>query len=168
VCGISLPAGLLNASALAEPIFTPATKAAVGEHDENVSFETMAQALGQPLAEQVRQKSIELYTRACAIAAPKGILIADTKFEFGLDEHDQLVLMDEVLTPDSSRYWPKESYQAGHNPPSFDKQFLRDWLESVSIQGKPWNKKAPAPTLSQEVIDQTAQKYQEVWERLSA
>ncbi len=168
VCGLPLPKGLVNASALPEPIFTPATKAEMGEHDENISFEEMAQKVGFELANQVRTVSLELYSKARDIALQKGIIIADTKFEFGLDENDQLVLMDEVLTPDSSRYWPQSSYEPGQNPPSFDKQFLRDWLESVRINGKPWNKEAPAPSLPQEVIDQTAQKYNEVWLRLSA
>ncbi len=168
VCGIALPQGLLNASALPEPIFTPATKAEMGEHDENISFEVMAQKVGLDLAEKVRSVSLKLYIKARDIALAKGIIIADTKFEFGLDENDQLVLMDEVLTPDSSRYWPQSSYAPGQNPPSFDKQFLRDWLESVRIDGKPWNKEAPAPALPTEVIEQTAQKYNEVWTRLSA
>lgn len=133
VCGLPLPKGLLNASALPEPIFTPATKAEMGEHDENISFEVMAQKVGLDLANQVRDVSLKLYIKARDIALAKGIIIADTKFEFGLDENEQLVLMDEVLTPDSSRYWPQSSYAPGKNPPSFDKQFLRDWLESVRI-----------------------------------
>jgi phosphoribosylaminoimidazole-succinocarboxamide synthase len=168
VCGLPLPKGLLNASVLPEPIFTPATKAEMGEHDENISFEVMSQKVGASLADQVRSVSIELYLKARDIAMQKGIIIADTKFEFGLDENQQLVLMDEVLTPDSSRYWPQSSYAPGHNPPSFDKQFLRDWLESVRINGKAWNKEAPAPTLPQEVIELTAQKYNEVWAQLTS
>jgi phosphoribosylaminoimidazole-succinocarboxamide synthase len=168
VCGLPLPKGLLNASALPEPIFTPATKAEMGEHDENISFEVMAQKVGLDLANQVRDVSLKLYIKARDIALAKGIIIADTKFEFGLDENEQLVLMDEVLTPDSSRYWPQSSYAPGKNPPSFDKQFLRDWLESVRIEDKPWNKAAPAPSLPQEVIEQTAKKYNEVWAQLSA
>ena len=168
VCGLPLPKGLLNASSLPEPIFTPATKAEMGEHDENISFEVMAQKVGLDLANQVRDVSLKLYIKARDIALAKGIIIADTKFEFGLDENEQLVLMDEVLTPDSSRYWPQSSYAPGKNPPSFDKQFLRDWLESVRIEDKPWNKAAPAPSLPQEVIEQTAKKYNEVWAQLSA
>jgi phosphoribosylaminoimidazole-succinocarboxamide synthase len=168
VCGLPLPKGLLNASALPEPIFTPATKAEMGEHDENISFEVMTQKVGLELAKKVREVSLKLYIKARDIALTKGIIIADTKFEFGLDENDQLVLMDEVLTPDSSRYWPQSSYVPGKNPPSFDKQFLRDWLESVRIEGKAWNKEAPAPSLPPEVIEQTSQKYNEVWARLSA
>ena len=166
VCGVPLPAGLKNASKLPAPIYTPAAKAAVGEHDENISFERTVEMIGADLAAKIRDVSIQLYKRAAAIALKKGIIIADTKFEFGLDDAGQLVLMDEVLTPDSSRYWPAESYQEGSNPPSFDKQFLRDWLEQAHVDGRPWGKTAPAPKLPDEVIAQTAAKYREAMERL--
>jgi phosphoribosylaminoimidazole-succinocarboxamide synthase len=166
VCGVPLPKGLQNASRLPESIFTPAAKAAVGEHDENITFEQTVERIGAPLAEKIRTISIALYETARDVAAAKGIIIADTKFEFGLDPHDNLVLMDEVLTPDSSRYWPADSYQVGVNPPSYDKQFLRDWLETAQVQGKPWSKSPPAPHLPDEVIAQTAAKYQEAWDRL--
>jgi phosphoribosylaminoimidazole-succinocarboxamide synthase len=172
VCGVPLPAGLKNAGKLPGPIFTPATKAAVGEHDENVSFDQIAQALGPGLAAQVRDASLQLYQRAADYALTKGIIIADTKFEFGLDADGTLTLMDEVLTPDSSRFWPVEGYQAafeaGRNPPSYDKQFVRDWLEQAQVGGKPWNKKAPAPALPPEVIEKTAAKYREALQRLTA
>jgi phosphoribosylaminoimidazole-succinocarboxamide synthase len=167
VCGVPLPAGLQNASQLLEPIFTPATKAEVGDHDENISFEQAAALIGPELAAQVRDTAIALYQRAAAYALTKGIIIADTKFEFGLDADGTLTLMDEVLTPDSSRYWPVDGYQAafaqGANPPSFDKQFVRDWLEA-----QPWGKTAPAPALPQEVIAQTAATYAEAFRRLKA
>ncbi|PIT75147.1 phosphoribosylaminoimidazolesuccinocarboxamide synthase [Limnohabitans sp. JirII-31] len=166
VCGVPLPKGLKNASKLPEPIFTPAAKAAVGDHDENITYEQVVDIIGSTLAEKIRTISIALYETARDVAAAKGIIIADTKFEFGLDSHGNLVLMDEVLTPDSSRYWPADSYQEGVNPPSYDKQFLRDWLETAQVQGKPWSKSPPAPHLPQEVIAQTAAKYQEAWERL--
>ena len=166
VCGVPLPAGLKNASRLPEPIFTPAAKAAVGEHDENISFEQTVAMIGQDLAERIRSISIALYKAAFDIAAAKGILIADTKFEFGLSPEGTLVLMDEVLTPDSSRYWPADAYREGANPPSFDKQYLRDWLEKAQVDGAPWHKTAPAPALPQEVISLTADKYQEAWARL--
>ncbi len=168
VCGVPLPAGLQNASRLPEPIFTPATKAEQGAHDENISFAQMAEAIGAERAAQVREVSLQLYQRAASIAERKGILIADTKFEFGLDEAGTLTLMDEVLTPDSSRFWPAESYVPGQNPPSFDKQFVRDWLEQVKVDGKPWNKRAPAPSLPSEVIAKTLAKYQEALARLTA
>jgi phosphoribosylaminoimidazole-succinocarboxamide synthase len=161
VCGVALPAGLQNASQLPEPIFTPATKAAVGDHDENLSFEQAAALIGSEMAEKVRATAIELYRRAAEYALTKGIIIADTKFEFGLDADGQLTLMDEVLTPDSSRYWPVDGYQVGINPPSFDKQFVRDWLEA-----QPWNKKAPAPALPAEVIENTVATYAEALKRL--
>jgi phosphoribosylaminoimidazole-succinocarboxamide synthase len=165
VCGVALPAGLQNASKLPEPIFTPATKAAVGDHDENISFEQAAELIGRERAETVRRVAIELYQRAAEFALTKGIIIADTKFEFGLDGNGQLTLMDEVLTPDSSRYWPVDGYQAafekGANPPSFDKQFVRDWLEA-----QPWDKTPPAPPLPAEVIAQTQVTYQEALKRL--
>jgi phosphoribosylaminoimidazole-succinocarboxamide synthase len=166
VCGVPLSAGLKNASRLPEPIFTPAAKAEVGEHDENISFEQTVAMIGQDLAERIRSISIALYEAAYDIAAAKGILIADTKFEFGLSPEGTLVLMDEVLTPDSSRYWPADAYREGANPPSFDKQYLRDWLDAAQVDGTPWNKTAPAPALPQEVISLTADKYQEAWARL--
>ncbi|MFN5047650.1 phosphoribosylaminoimidazolesuccinocarboxamide synthase [Roseateles sp.] len=167
VCGVKLPAGLNNASKLPEPIFTPATKAEMGDHDENISFERCVEITGADLAERVRAISIALYKRAADYAATKGIIIADTKFEFGLDADGTLTLMDEVLTPDSSRYWPAESYAVGSNPPSYDKQFLRDWLEQAQVDGKPWGKVAPAPALPAEVIENTAAKYREALERLT-
>jgi phosphoribosylaminoimidazole-succinocarboxamide synthase len=168
VCGVALPAGLRNAQKLSEPIFTPATKAEMGEHDENISFDRMVAIIGRPLAERVREVSIRLYREAADYALSKGIIIADTKFEFGLDEAGTLTLMDEVLTPDSSRYWPVESYAVGSNPPSYDKQFVRDWLEQASVNGAPWNKQAPAPALPVEVVERTAQKYREALDRLTA
>ncbi|MEK9689134.1 MAG: phosphoribosylaminoimidazolesuccinocarboxamide synthase [Burkholderiaceae bacterium] len=167
VCGVPLPEGLQNASPLPEPIFTPAAKAAVGEHDENITFAQTVEMIGQPLAEAIRRISVQLYTEAAAIALAKGIIIADTKFEFGLDADDQLVLMDEVLTPDSSRYWPANQYQPGMNPPSYDKQFLRDWLSTAQRDGQPWDKTAPAPDLPEAVIAQTAAKYQEALNQLT-
>ena len=170
VCGVPLPAGLKNASQLPEPIFTPAAKAAVGEHDENISYEQVIKVVGPDLAAKIKKISIEIYKEAAAFALTKGIIIADTKFEFGLDEQGTLTLMDEVLTPDSSRYWPIEGYQAafaaGTNPPSYDKQFVRDWLEAVRINGKPWDKTPPAPRLPADVIEKTAAKYQEALTRL--
>jgi len=166
VCGVPLPKGLKNASPLPEPIFTPAAKAAVGDHDENITYAQVVEMIGAPLAEKIRTVSIALYETARDVAAKKGIIIADTKFEFGLDPNGNLVLMDEVLTPDSSRYWPADQYKEGVNPPSYDKQFLRDWLETAQVQGKPWSKSPPAPHLPAEVIAQTAAKYQEAWEKL--
>ena len=166
VCGVPLPEGLRNASQLPEPIFTPAAKAAVGEHDENITYERVVEMIGPTLADKIRSISIALYETARDIAAEKGIIIADTKFEFGLDPEGTLVLMDEVLTPDSSRYWPADTYKEGVNPPSFDKQFLRDWLETAQVQGRPWSKSPPAPRLPQSVIESTAAKYQEAWTRL--
>jgi phosphoribosylaminoimidazole-succinocarboxamide synthase len=168
VCGEALPAGLKNASKLPAPIFTPATKAEMGEHDENISFARMCEIVGTELAEKVREVSIRLYSEAAAFALTQGIIIADTKFEFGLDEAGTLTLMDEVLTPDSSRYWPVEGYQEGVNPPSYDKQFVRDWLEQATVDGQPWGKTAPAPALPTEVIEHTAAKYREALERLTA
>jgi phosphoribosylaminoimidazole-succinocarboxamide synthase len=172
VCGVPLPSGLKNASKLPLPIFTPATKAAMGEHDENIPFERMADIVGAGLAEQVRDTAIRLYTAAADIALAKGIIIADTKFEFGLDENGALVLMDEVLTPDSSRFWPVEGYEAafreGRNPPSYDKQFVRDWLEQATVDGKPWGKKPPAPPLPPDVVAKTAAKYREALTRLTS
>jgi phosphoribosylaminoimidazole-succinocarboxamide synthase len=172
ICGVALPAGLGNAAQLPEPIYTPATKAAAGEHDENISFDVTVSLLGAKLAERVRATSIELYRQAAAYALTKGIIIADTKFEFGLDDRGELTLMDEVLTPDSSRYWPLESYEAalreGANPPSFDKQFVRDWLEQATVDGRPWNKRAPAPSVPADVVARTAAKYHEAFARLRA
>ena len=170
VCDERLPPGLKNASRLPTPIFTPATKAEAGGHDENISFAQMSELIGEPLAEQVREVSLRLYSEAAAFALIKGILIADTKFEFGLDQNNQLTLMDEILTPDSSRFWPVQGYEsavkAGENPPSYDKQFVRDWLEHVHIDGQPWNKKSPAPALPAMVVEKTAAKYLEAMQRL--
>ncbi len=167
VCGVPLPQGLQLASPLPKPIFTPATKAAVGDHDENVSFDHVVGLIGPALAERVRSVSLALYQAAQAFARTRGIIIADTKFEFGLDHDGTLTLMDEVLTPDSSRYWPVEGYREGVNPPSYDKQFVRDWLEAAMVEGKPWNKRAPAPEVPQAVIEQTASRYLEAWARLT-
>ncbi len=167
VCGVKLPAGLKNASKLPEPIYTPAAKAEVGEHDENITYEKTVEMIGPTLAAQIRELSIAIYQAAAEIALKKGIIIADTKFEFGLAPDGQLVLMDEVLTPDSSRYWPVEGYRVGANPPSYDKQFLRDWLETATVNGQPWGKKAPAPQLPQEVVEKTAAKYREALTRLT-
>ena len=170
VCGVPRPEGLKNASKLPEPIYTPAAKAAVGEHDENITYERTVEMIGADLASRIRDISIRLYVAASEIAAKKGIIIADTKFEFGLDADGTLVLMDEVLTPDSSRYWPVDSYAhsyaEGSNPPSFDKQFLRDWLETAQVAGKPWDKTPPAPRLPKDVIEHTAAKYREALQRL--
>jgi phosphoribosylaminoimidazole-succinocarboxamide synthase len=163
VCGIPLPAGLKLAAKLPQPIFTPAAKADLGEHDENISFDDMVSRIGKDLAEQIRTVSIQLYQTAADYAATRGIIIADTKFEFGLDEHGKLHLMDEVLTADSSRFWPADSYAEGISPPSFDKQFVRDYLETL----KDWNKTAPAPTLPVEVIEKTGAKYREALQRLT-
>ncbi|GGP23744.1 phosphoribosylaminoimidazolesuccinocarboxamide synthase [Silvimonas iriomotensis] len=162
VSGIQLPAGLIEADKLPEPIFTPSTKAAVGDHDEPISFEEVEQLIGADLAAQVRDTAIKLYKTASEFAATRGIIIADTKFEFGLDENGTLTLMDEALTPDSSRFWPADQYAPGSNPPSYDKQFVRDWLESVG-----WNKTPPAPTLPQDVADRTAAKYREALDKLT-
>jgi phosphoribosylaminoimidazole-succinocarboxamide synthase len=166
VCGVKLPAGLRNASRLPAPIFTPATKAEAGAHDENIDFERTVELIGRERAERVRDVSIRLYATAAGIALAKGIIIADTKFEFGLDEAGTLTLMDEVLTPDSSRFWPVEGYAEGANPPSYDKQFVRDWLEQARVDGQPWNKRAPAPALPAEVVTATAARYREALERL--
>lgn len=166
VCGVPLPAGLKNASKLPEPIYTPAAKAEMGQHDENITYEQTVAMVGAAVAAKIRDTAIALYKAAAAIALEKGIIIADTKFEFGLDKAGNVVLMDEVLTPDSSRYWPAESYAEGSNPPSYDKQFLRDWLEAAKVNGKPWDKTPPAPRLPREVIDKTAEKYREALTRL--
>jgi len=167
VCGITLPAGLENAQKLPEPIFTPAAKAEIGEHDENISFQQVIELIGEKLAKQIRDVSIRLYQEASEYAASRGIIIADTKFEFGLDTNGDLVLMDEILTADSSRFWPAETYHVGSNPPSYDKQFVRDWLETAQLNGKPWAKSPPAPELPVAVIEQTAQKYREALARLT-
>ena len=163
VCGISLPSGLQLADKLPQAIFTPSTKAAVGDHDENIDFEQTRVLLGDELAEQVREVSLAIYTSCAGYALERGIIIADTKFEFGLDAEDQLVLIDEVLTPDSSRFWPADSYAPGSSPASFDKQFVRDYLETLD-----WDKTSPGPTLPPEVIEQTADKYREAQQRLMA
>jgi phosphoribosylaminoimidazole-succinocarboxamide synthase len=163
ICGIQLPAGLPQAAKLDAPIFTPAAKAEMGEHDENISFADMENRIGAELAAKMRDISIQLYTEAANYAATRGIIIADTKFEFGLDDNGVLHLMDEVLTADSSRFWPADSYATGISPPSFDKQFVRDYLETITT----WNKTAPAPTLPDEVVQKTAAKYREALERLT-
>jgi phosphoribosylaminoimidazole-succinocarboxamide synthase len=159
VCGIALPAGLLQAAKLPQPIFTPATKAPAGTHDENISFEQAQRSIGPQLAEQVRRVAIQLYAEAATYALTRGIVIADTKFEFGLDDRGTLTLMDEVLTPDSSRFWPVDSYREGESPPSYDKQYLRDWLEAVRVDGRPWDKRAPAPRIPAEVVQRTLDRY---------
>ena len=161
VCGIELPKGLQQAQKLPEPIFTPATKAAEG-HDENISFEEVEKLIGRELAAKVREVSIHLYKEASEYAATKGIIIADTKFEFGTDAKGNLVLIDEVLTADSSRFWPADSYRVGMSPPSFDKQYVRDYLETLD-----WDKTPPAPRLPPEVIAKTSEKYREALERLT-
>src|SRR5678815_2408302 len=161
VCGIDLPKGLQQAQKLPQPIFTPATKAETG-HDENISFEEVVKLIGKPMAEKVRDVSIRLYKEASDFAATKGIIIADTKFEFGLDDKGQLVLIDEVLTADSSRFWPADSYKVGMSPPSYDKQYVRDYLETLD-----WNKTPPAPKLPAEVITRTSEKYREALQRLT-
>ncbi|MCD0423254.1 phosphoribosylaminoimidazolesuccinocarboxamide synthase [Rubrivivax sp. JA1024] len=168
VCGVALPPGLKNASRLPAPIFTPATKAAVGDHDENIPFERMEQMIGAELAAQVREVSIRLYEAAAAHALTRGIIIADTKFEFGLDENGTLTLMDEVLTPDSSRFWEASGWVEGENPPSYDKQPVRDWLETATVDGQPWNKRAPAPRLPAEVAAASTARYALACERLTA
>ena len=162
VCGIKLPEGLKQAEKLPEPIFTPAAKAEVGTHDENISFEKVVELYGESIATQLRDLTISLYKKAADFAATKGIIIADTKFEFGLDENGQVCLMDEVLTPDSSRFWPAESYKVGMSPPSYDKQFIRDWLETQT-----WDKTPPAPVPPAEIIEKTAAKYREALVKLS-
>jgi len=138
----------------------------MGAHDENISFERVCAMLGSTLATQLKDTALQLYVRAAQLALSKGIIIADTKFEFGLDENNTLILMDEVLTPDSSRFWPADEYAEGSNPPSFDKQFIRDWLEQASVDGRPWNKRSPPPPLPQDVIERTVAKYREALERL--
>jgi len=162
VCGIKLPAGMREAEELPEPLFTPSTKAAVGEHDENISFEQVIELLGEARAIEVRDATLQLYIEAAEYAMTKGIIIADTKFEFGVDEAGKLYLIDEALTPDSSRFWPAELYRVGSNPPSFDKQFVRDWLETSG-----WNKRDPAPRIPQDVLQKTADKYREALVKLT-
>lgn len=166
VCGIELPLNIPNAGKLAEPIFTPAVKAPSGEHDRNISFYEMCELVGTSLGEKIRSLSVEIYKRAAEFALSRGIIIADTKLEFGIDASDTLILMDEVLTPDSSRFWPVETYSTGRNPPSFDKQFVRDWLEGFRLDGKPWDKKPPPPPLPLEVRMATSARYREALERL--
>jgi len=162
VCGIPLPAGLRLADQLPEAIYTPSTKAAVGEHDENISFERTIDLLGRELAEKIRDVSLKIYRESAEFARERGIIVADTKFEFGLDSDGHLYLIDEVLTPDSSRFWPADAWSPGSNPPSFDKQYVRDYLETLK-----WNKTPPAPELPPEVIAQTAEKYREAELRLT-
>lgn len=161
VCGIELPAGLQEAQKLPQALFTPSTKAAVGDHDENISFEEAKKLLGADMAEQVKNATLALYTEAADYALTRGIIIADTKFEFGTDNEGKLYLIDEALTPDSSRFWPADQYKVGSNPPSFDKQFVRDWLEASG-----WNKQAPGPELPAEIVAKTSEKYREAMTRL--
>lgn len=163
VCGIQLPAGLQQADKLPGALYTPSTKAEVGEHDENVDFAATVKLLGQEMADKVRDTSLKIYTEAAEYALQRGIIIADTKFEFGTDENEELVLIDEALTPDSSRFWPADTYQPGISPPSFDKQYVRDYLETLD-----WDKKAPGPRLPREVINNTAAKYRDARDRLIA
>ncbi len=162
LCGIALPAGLQEAQKLPQPLFTPSTKAAVGEHDENISFEEARKLLGDARAEEVKKATLALYTEAADYAATKGIIIADTKFEFGVDNAGKLYLIDEALTPDSSRFWPADQYRVGSNPPSYDKQFVRDWLEASG-----WNKRPPAPAIPEDVLTKTSDKYREALRRLT-
>lgn len=162
VCGVQLPAGLKQAQKLPQPIFTPAAKAEVGTHDENISFEKACEMVGEDIARQIRDYSLALYQRAAEYALTKGIIIADTKFEFGQDENGTVRLMDEVLTPDSSRFWPADQYNEGMSPPSYDKQYIRDWLET-----QPWNKTSPSPRLPEDVIEKTSEKYREALRRLA-
>jgi len=162
ICGIELPAGLQMADKLPEPIYTPSSKADVGDHDENIDYAATEKLLGKDLAQQVKDVSLQLYKEAAEYALKRGIIIADTKFEFGVDENNQLVLIDEVLTPDSSRFWPADQYQPGSSPVSFDKQFLRDYLETLD-----WDKTPPGPELPDQIVSQTAEKYKEALERLT-
>ena len=162
ICGIKLPAGLKQAEKLAEPIFTPASKAPAGHHDENITYEDVVKTIGAANTAKVKALSIRLYTEAAAFAATRGILIADTKFEFGVDAAGNIALIDEALTPDSSRFWPAAEYRTGISPPSFDKQFVRDWLET-----QPWGKKAPAPRLPADVLAKTSAKYREAQRMLT-
>jgi phosphoribosylaminoimidazole-succinocarboxamide synthase len=162
ICGLTLPPSLKQAQQLESPIFTPSTKAAVGDHDENVSFDKIINLVGKEIAESVRDLSIEIYQDAAEYALESGIIIADTKFEFGLDENENIVLIDEALTPDSSRFWPQDTYKLGESPESYDKQYVRDYLETLD-----WNKQFPGPKLPQEIIDNTSAKYLEACERLT-
>ena len=162
VCGIQLPAGLKQAQKLPQPIFTPAAKAEVGTHDENISYEKVVELYGEKVASRIRELTLTLYQRAADYAATRGIIIADTKFEFGLDENGDVCLMDETLTPDSSRFWPADQYDTGMSPPSYDKQFIRDWLET-----QPWDKTPPAPVPPEEIINKTSEKYLEALTRLT-
>ena len=168
VCGVPLPPGLQNASKLPAPIFTPATKAAMGAHDENIEFARMCEIVGADLAAQVRDISISLYREAAEYALTKGIIIADTKFEFGLDNDLTLTLMDEILTPDSSRFWPSENYSEGRSPPSFDKQLIRDWLELAAASSGTWGKVYPAPELPASIVTETREKYERAFEVLAS
>ena len=162
ICGVALPSNLKQAQQLDSPIFTPSTKAAVGDHDENVSFDKIIELVGKEIADSVRTLSLEIYSEAAKYALGKGIIIADTKFEFGLDECNEIVLIDEALTPDSSRFWPQDTYQVGESPKSYDKQYVRDYLETLA-----WNKQAPGPKLPQEIIDNTSKKYLEACKKLT-
>jgi len=162
ICGISLPTGLNMADKLEQAIYTPSSKAEVGEHDENIDFDATVELLGRDIAEQIRDVSLKLYSTARDYAAERGIIIADTKFEFGLDDQGTLVLIDEALTPDSSRFWPMETYAPGSSPESYDKQYIRDWLETQN-----WNKKAPAPDVPEDVVAKTTEKYLEAYEKLT-
>ena len=162
VCGLPLPAGLIQGDRLPELLYTPATKAAVGDHDENISFERTAELIGTELAEEVRDLSVRIYERAAAHAMERGIIIADTKFEFGLDDQDRLYIIDEMLTPDSSRFWPLDQYRAGTSPPSYDKQYVRDYLDTLD-----WNHEPPGPVLPAEVIARTRDKYAEALQRIT-
>ena len=162
VCGIALPPGLKQAQKLPQPIFTPAAKAEVGTHDENITYEKVVELYGEKVASRIRELTLTLYQRAADYAATRGIIIADTKFEFGLDEEGNVCLMDETLTPDSSRFWPADQYDTGMSPPSYDKQFIRDWLET-----QPWDKTPPAPIPPEEIIEKTSEKYLEALTRLT-
>ena len=162
ICGMPLPPGLQQAQQLPQPMFTPSTKAALGKHDENITYQAVEQLIGAPLAAAVRERALELYRFAAEHARARGIIIADTKFEFGVDPQGQLVLIDEVLTPDSSRFWPAETWKLGTSPPSFDKQYVRDYLETLA-----WNKRPPGPHLPREVIERTGEKYREALRRLT-
>jgi phosphoribosylaminoimidazole-succinocarboxamide synthase len=162
ICGVKLPAGLKESEKLPEPIFTPAAKAEAGHHDENVTYEQVVELVGEDIARKIRDYTLALYKKAADYAATKGIIISDTKFEFGLDKDGTVVLMDEILTPDSSRFWPADQYKVGQSEPSFDKQFIRDWLDA-----QPWNKTAPAPTVPPEILKMTSEKYEEALIRLT-
>lgn len=167
VCGVRLPAGLQQASRLPEPVFTPVEKAPAGSHDRNIDYAEMCALVGESVAARIRDASLALYAAAAAHALERGVIVADTKFEFGLDVQGTLVLMDEVLTPDSSRFWPVETWREGTQPPGYDKQYLRDWLEALRLGGRPWNKQPPAPALPDDVIERTAAVYRQAFERLT-